>query len=132
MTPDRITYSKEDLLRLKSPCKHLGNETVLDCQLLEYLSRANNQKPKHKTKRGTRAGKHSYRFKQRHVQVKPRKPRERYLRTVEISKPVRNIATLTTILYTNCRSLAQWKNEELSAYIDTQKVSILCLKTHQG
>ena len=46
---------------------------------------------------------------------------------VKNAQPRNQPAFLPTILYTNCRSLTQWKLEELAIYAELHKPDLICL-----
>ena len=126
-------YSRADILNLKN-CKNSGYD-IINREILDTISKPtaikgltsntaqhtennNGSQPK-KTKRGCRAGKHQIR------------------RTIQQAAPLANCESIKkkpaqpqthpTVLYTNCRSLNNWKLDELTLYAHTYKPDIICL-----
>ena len=71
-----------------------------------------------KTRRGSRAGRR-YHKKRSLCDSNPSSRTE--------SRPRRPPTKLPSILYTNCRSLTQWKLEELSVYVNVHQPDLICL-----
>lgn len=109
MSSQRITYDREDILRLrdfKSP-----EFEIIDWNILDSISKTHNGLYNRKTKRGCRAGR----------RYKPSN-------NVPLVQQKRSkVPYLPTLLYTNCRSLNHWKLEEPSVYAEIHKPDVIFL-----
>ena len=112
MSSAQITYSCKDILRYQNSSNL--NFEVHNKEILISLRRSNssgtvnNGLLHRKTRRGSRAGRR-YHKKRSLCDSNPSSRTE--------SRPRRPPTKLPSILYTNCRSLTQWKLEELSVYV---------------
>ena len=75
---------------------------------------------KKRTRRGRRAGRH---YKKSPVISSTTDVGQ----SVHVNKLRGKLSALPTILYTNCRSLSQWKLEELNAYSELHQPDFICL-----
>ena len=122
MSSARITYSCKDILRYQNSSNL--NFEVHNKEILISLRRSNspgtvnNGLLHRKTRRGSRAGRR-YHKKRSLCDSNPSSRTE--------SRPRRPPTKLPSILYTNCRSLTQWKLEELSVYVNIHKPDLICL-----
>ena len=123
MTLHRICYDREDILQYKN--SSFCDIEIINKGLLDELSVTNsstrhyngllyNSKP---TRRGRRAGR---RYK-RENPISDVIPDQQVHTGVKNAQPRNQPAFLPTILYTNCRSLTQWKLEELAIYAELHK-----------
>ena len=118
MSDSRITYEREDILRLNSSST-FGFE-VIDQAILDFISTeaiANKSSTHRKTKRGCKSG---------HRHKRGRLLQPCITKSAPHSKQPHHVQ-LPSVLYTSCRSLNEWKLNELSAIATTYQPSIICL-----
>lgn len=119
----RITYSREDILRLKNTNIH--SYEIVNSVVHQDLASVNLNKglTPRKTKRGHRSRKHRHR-----KQLKRGVNRNNliYIKAKSNNKE-RKSCYLPALLYTNCRSINTWKLEELTVYTNIHKPDIICL-----
>ena len=125
MSLQHLTYSREDILRFD------GNKTlefeIINKDILQCISKTHqafNGLYNHRTKRGCRAGK----------RYKKRTKLQQQASAITTNQQITSSHTarskhqyLPTVLYTNCRSLNQWKLEELAIYSEIHAPQIICL-----
>ena len=121
MSSECITYRREDILKYKSYIK--PGYTVINHTLLKELSNkhTNNGLLYKRTKRGCRAG------RKRTKTIKRIPQHLGHFKPVSAQKLHTNQAYLPKLFYTNCRSLNQWKLEELKVLADINKPNVICL-----
>ena len=140
---DKYTkYSRADILNLKN--RNSNGFQIINKQILDTISQTSTIKGlatnsrqyattknglhSKKTKRGCRAGKHKTR--QPTQQSTPDPIPAPIVNKTSQSHPVihnHNHASLPSILFTNCRSLNEWKLMELAVDADTHKPQLICL-----
>jgi hypothetical protein len=124
MSADYRTYAREDALGL------INSETfgykVIDQAILDEIRKqpTNTAIKSRATKRGCKGG-------QRHHGINPyyKCMRESVLTCIPKKKPTKsdNYAALPSILYTNCRSLNEWKLNELAVVVEAHQPTLICL-----
>ena len=122
MSQERITYSREDILKYKSYIK--PGYTIINHTHLNSLASTQSKAgllPK-KTKRGCRAGRKRTKFT-----IKRTPSNLGHFKPSGEQKLNTNQAYLPKVFYTNCRSLNQWKLEELKALTEINKPNVICL-----
>ena len=131
MLDKHTSYSRADILNLKN--SNSNGFQIINKQILDTISQSTaikglatnntqyttskNGLHSKKTKRGCRAGKHKTR--QRAQQTAPDPIPAPIAKKTLHSHPI--------VLYTNCRSLNNWKLDELTLYAHTHKPHIICL-----
>ena len=125
MTLGRICYRREDILQYK--ISNTSQYQVINGAILDELCHYESLHPeshgllrKKRTRRGRRAGRH---YKKSPVISSTTDVGQ----SVHVNKLRGKLSALPTILYTNCRSLSQWKLEELNAYSELHQPDFICL-----
>ena len=125
MSLQHLTYSREDILRFDRNQTlefEIINKDIQQC--ISKTHHAFNGLYNRRTKRGCRAGK----------RYKKRTKLQQQASAITTNQQITSSHTarskhqyLPTVLYTNCRSLNQWKLEELAIYSEIHAPQIICL-----
>ena len=127
MSQERITYSREDILKYKfyiNPGYTIINHTHLN-SLASRPTKAGLLRKK--TKRGCRAGRKRTKFT-----IKRTQSDLRHFKSSGGQKLNTKQAYLPKVFYTNCRSLNQWKLDELKVLTEINKPNFICPTEKHG